>query len=181
MFGCGLLAVIAAARLAAQDSLPPWRGGTTASLGQPSRTSFYTGTSLGLDWRRGYEFAPAGYMVLGVNHDPRNPVQGILGLTAEAYAGLRSTRVDGGLRFLLQFPLVRLSFGGDYNVRDDRLGFLLGLTLPIRRGGLLASGSVFRAEWGPNPMAALRATALFPLGQPAAGRTRPRIDRVDIP
>jgi len=181
LLGCGLLAAVAATRLAAQDSLPPWRGGTTASLGQPSRTSFYTGGSLGLDWRRGYEFAPAGYVLVGVTHDPRNPVQGLLGLTAEGYAGLRSTQVDGGLRFLLQFPLVRLSFGGDYNLRDNRLGFLLGLTLPIRRGGLLTSGSVLRAEWSASPLAALRVTALLPLGQPAAGRTRPRGDRVDIP
>ncbi len=179
--GCGLLAAASAAPgLSAQDSLPPWSGGMTASLGQPSRVRLYTGGTFGLDWRRGYSAGPALYGAFGVTRDLKSPDVGVLAASAEAYGGLRSSEPDGGVRVLLQIPLLRLSVGGDYNIRDARLGFALGVTLPVRRGGVFQGGSLLRLEWGAAPLSALRTSVVIPLGQPTAGQTRPKRDRVDV-
>ena len=181
VLACALLAGAASVPcLSAQDSLPPWEGGLTASLGQPSRYRIYTGTSLGFDWRESRPLAPVVYGAFGVTRSLGSPVKGILAASAEGYGGLRSSRFDLGVRALLQMPILRLSVGGDYNLRDGRLGPMLGVTLPIHRGGIFGGGSVLRAEWSPGALAAVRASVLVPLRQAFAGRTRPRADRVDI-
>lgn len=178
--GCALLAGAAPLRLGAQDSLPPWEGGLTASLGQPSRTRLYTGTSFGLDWRESRPLAPVAYGAFGVSRSLGSPVKGLLAASAEGYGGLRSSRFDLGIRGLLRVPVLRLSAGADYNIRDGRVGPMLALTLPIHRGGIFGGGSVLRAEWNPGALAAVRASVLVPVRQAFAGRTRPRADRVDI-
>jgi hypothetical protein len=179
---CLLLASGAAALPAqAQDSLPPWEGGLTASLGQPSRTYFYGTGTLGLDWRGEHNPAPSLYAGIGVTRSLGNPVEGLLAASGEMYGGVRSARVDGGVRALVQVPSLRLTVGADYNARDNRFAALLGVTLALRRGGVFGGGSVLRAEWSSPPLDALRATVVIPVRQPAAGRTRPHRDRVDVP
>jgi len=179
--GCGLLAgAPSASRLLAQDSLPPWQGGLTASLGQPSRTWPYAGATFGFDWRAGRSSSPVVYGAFGVTQGIGSPVKGILAASAEAYGGLRSSLLDGGVRALLQMPILRILAGGDYNLREGRLGLMVGLSLPIRRGGVFGGGSVLRAEWSPGALSAFRASVLVPVGQPGAGRTRPRVDHVDV-
>ena len=49
--GVLLLLLLAPTPVVAQDSLPPWEGGFTTSLGVPPRTRWYTGGSLGLSWQ----------------------------------------------------------------------------------------------------------------------------------
>ncbi|HUL69550.1 MAG TPA: hypothetical protein VLT17_04840 [Gemmatimonadales bacterium] len=160
--------------------MPPWQGGLTASLGQPSRTSLYAGAGAGIDWREDSRVQPLAQAVFGVSHFLGNPVVGRLAVAAEGYAGSRADHVDGGARFLLQIPVLRISVGGDYNIRDARLGFTMGLTLPIRRGGVLRGGSLLRVDWSPQPLAGARVSVLVPVRQPRAGRTRPRSDRVNV-
>ena len=166
--------------LPAQDTLPPWEGGLTTSLGQPSRTMLYTGVSLGFDWRQGSPLEPAEHGLFGITRHFGNPVAGLLAGSAEGYAGFHATRVDGGLRALIQVPVLRLSLGGDYNLRDQRLAFVLGMTLPIRRGGVLRGGTLLRAQLRSGPLQAAQASVLVPVAQPFAGRTRPLSDRVDV-
>src|ERR1043165_3032017 len=179
--GRGLLvAALAASGLRAQDSLPPWEGGMTSSLGQPSRIRLYTGGGFGLDWRRGYSLGPAAYGHFGVTRTLMGPDIGLLAASVEGYGGLRSAEPDGGARLLLQLPALKISLGGDYNIRDNRLGFVLGLTFPVRRGGVFRGGTLARTEWTGGPLSAVRASVLVPVSQAVAGRTRPLSDRVDL-
>jgi hypothetical protein len=104
----------------------------------------------------------------------------VLAASAEGYGGLRSSQFDAGLRALAQVPILKLSVGGDYNLRDGRLGLLLGVTVPIHRGGIFGGGSMLRAEWSPGALAAVRASILVPVHNAFAGRTRPRTDRVEV-
>jgi hypothetical protein len=175
-----MAAALAASGLHAQDSLPPWEGGMTSSLGQPSRIRFHTGGAFALDWRRGYSLRPAVYGQFGLTRTLLSPDVGLLAASVEAYGGLRSTEPDGGARVLLQLPPLRLSLGGDYNVRDNRIGFVVGLTFPVRRGGVFRGGTLARTEWTGGPLSAVRASVLVPVGQATAGRTRPLTYRVDI-
>src|ERR1043166_4711149 len=177
--GRGLLCgALVASDLHAQDSLPPWEGGLTASLGQPTRLRFYAGGTFGLDWRRGYATGPAAYGQFGVTRSLLGPDVGLLAASVEAFGGLRNAEGDGGARVLLQLPVLRLALGGEYNFRDDRLGVALGLTFPMRRGGVFRGGSLARIEWTGGPLGALRTSVLVPVAQPTAGRTRPLTDRV---
>ncbi len=178
--GCGLLAATPWV-LRAQDSLPPWAGGFTASLGQPTRTRVYTGGSFGIDWRRGYGSAPVSYLTFGLVRDLGNPVVSTVAASVEGYGGLRSARPDAGIRALLHIPMLRSVAGVDYNARDARFGAMVGFSTPMRRGGLFHDGTVLRWEWSSGPLSALRASVVIPVRQTAAGKTRPLRDRVDIP
>lgn len=181
MAGAMGLLPAAASRLPAQDTLPPWEGGLTHSVGQPPRTRFHVGASAGADWRAGEDAAAAFYGLGGIWRDLANPVMGALAASLEGYAGLRATEADGGLRALLHVPTLGLSAGADYNVRANRVGAMLALTLPVRRGGILGGGSLLRLEWNPGAAGAARASVLVPVGQRSAGRTRPHRAEVDLP
>ena len=181
LFCLGLMPLAdGASKVLAQDSLPPWEGGRTASLGQPSRARLYTAGSFGVDWRRAYSTGPVAYGAFGVTRDIGSQVVGLLALSAEGYAGFRTDEFEGGARLYFQIPILRLSFGGDYNIRDDRLGLMLGFTMPVRRGGVLQGGSLLRFELGAAPLSAFRTSVVLPVRQPFAGHTRPRKDHVDV-
>jgi hypothetical protein len=166
--------------VAGQDSLPPWEGGLTFSLGQPARITYHLGAGLGLDWRQGRTVGPVGMLVVGVDRAVGDPVVGLLSGTAEMYAGSRSDQAVGGLRALIQIPALGLWLGGDYNLADDRVGGFVGASLAIRRGGLFGGGTLLRAEWNPGALAALRMSVLLPLGQLHPGGTRPRNNVVQV-
>jgi hypothetical protein len=169
-----LLAGALTGSLRAQDSLPPFEGGLTTSLGQPPRGNWHAGGTFGVDWREGEEAAIAGYGLFGGTLPIGPRLMDALALTGEAYAGVRSSALDGGVRALVQLPLLRLGVGADYNVRANRFGFIAAATLPVRRGGILGGGSMLRFEYEGGPLRAARATLLVPIGQPGAGHTRPR-------
>ncbi|HEX5818393.1 MAG TPA: hypothetical protein VFY20_05935, partial [Gemmatimonadales bacterium] len=169
-----LLAGALAGSLRAQDSLPPFEGGLTTSLGQPARHNWHAGGTFGVDWREDEESAIAAYGLFGGTLPIGPRLTNVLALTGEAYGGVRGSLLDGGVRALMQVPVLRLGVGVDYNVREHRVGFLAAATVPVRRGGILGGGSMFRLEYEGGPLRAARATLLVPLGQPRAGRTRPR-------
>jgi hypothetical protein len=163
--------------LRAQDTLPPWEGGLTSSLGQPPLTWFSAGASFGITRHEGRAFDPTGLLVFGASRPLSNPLF-MVAARAEAYSGLRGTSFDAGVRGLVEIPLMRLALGGDYNIRDNHLSFLLGMTLPFRRSGLFSRGDLLRIEGSPGRLKALRLTLTMPLGQPAAGHTRPQTDEI---
>ncbi|HET9294359.1 MAG TPA: hypothetical protein VFO06_08710, partial [Gemmatimonadales bacterium] len=174
-------AAAAPACLLAQDSLPPWQGGITTSLGQPSRAGLYTGGSLGYDWREGQSSSLVLYGFLGVNREIGNPIAAPLAASVEAYGGMEAENPEGGVRALFQLIPFHLSFGVDYRIPENRAGFILGVTSAVRRGGIFGAGTLLRFEWNAGTLGAARASVLVPLGQPVAGHTRPRSSRVDVP
>lgn len=176
-FWCLLLAVARPA--ASQDSLPPWEGGFTFSLGQPRRLHLQAGASVGADWRQDV-LHPVGLLSAGVSRSFGNPVVGALGASLEAFGGFRGVRPDAGLRALIMSPSLRLSGGVEVDARDGRIAPMLGYTMPFRRGGVFGGGSLVRLEWLPGAGMA-RASILAPVNEPWAGRTRPRTDEVSLP
>jgi hypothetical protein len=176
-----VLVLAAPAAAGAQDSLPPWEGGMTSSLGQPLRYGWYAGATLGADWRRppGADFSILG--ALGAVHALTNPVTGFLAAALEGYAGVRASEPAIGLRALLQVPILGVSAGVDYSVRDDRASPMVALALPVRRGGIVGRGTLLRAEWLPAADA-VRVSVLVPLLQTTPGHTRPlHAEEVTLP
>ena len=166
----------------AQDTLPPWLGGLTSSLGQPPRRHGYASVGLGFDGGRGAQFEPDPIIVggLGITKDLSNPVTSVLAGSVETFLSARGTVVDGGARAFFVSTALRLSAGIEYRARDDRLAPFFGLTMPVRRGGVFGGGTLLRAEFVPRDKGIARLSVLVPIAQPRAGRTRPRSDRIDV-
>lgn len=156
----------------AQDSLPPWEGGMTVSLGQPQRYFWYAGATLGADWRGPSGARTSIQAAFGAAHAFGNPVTGLLAGALEGYAGVRASEPDGGVRALLQIPLLGWSVGVDYSVPDDHGTAVFALSLPIRRGGIVGRGTLLRADWLPA-VGAAHLSVVVPLFRTAPGRTRP--------
>ena len=165
---------------AAQDSLPPWQGGITTSLGQPPRNNAYVGATLGADWRRAGATDLSLLGTLGTSRYLTNPVTGFVALAAEAYGGVRVTTPVLGGRLLLTVPMLGVGGGVDYSVRERRLSPVVEWALPLRRGGIVGRGSLLRAAWATRADA-IELGVVVPLGQSAAGNTRPRHAEVTLP
>ena len=163
---------------ATQDSLPPWNGGLTSSLGQPARSTWFGGATAGVAWQAASDVQPVGLLTFGNRRSIGNPVVGLLGASVEAYAGFRGAEVDGGARALVSLLSLRFQGGVEYDMRDNHLYPVLAFNAPLRRGGIFGGGSLLRAEWSIGN--AFRLSVLVPLAQPAAGRTRPRRDKVMV-
>jgi len=166
--------------LRGQDTLPPSQGGRIRSLGLPSVRKPYLGMSVGLN-----NFREADLTVharLGTYRDITLPTTGLLGVAAEGYLGAEggASGLDGGGRALLVSNLLRLGAGLDYNVRSRRLGFLLSLDFPVRRGGVLAHGSKLRLDIVTASDVAAQLAVQFPIRQSHRGTTRPGRDFVAL-
>ncbi len=157
----------------AQDIRPPSEGGFIKSMGQPSIWKWYAGASFGA-YLDGDAEDFTGYAEFGVSKDLLNPVMGALAFEPEVYGGFRADDLDGGLRALLASPLLSLGGGVDYNFKDESLHFLLRLSIPLRRGGVLGKGGDFRASWLPARGHSFNFGLTVPIGQPHRGNTRPR-------
>ena len=164
----------------AQDTLPPWEGGLTRSLGQPPRYRFFAGGTAGADWRAS-DLAPIGLATGGVFRSITSPITGLLGASLEGFAGFRGNEADGGVRLLLSSQTLRVSGGAEYDGRDGRVYPMLAYTTPVRRAGIFGGGSWLRIEWLPGAGSSVRASVLAPLHEPYAGRTRPRAGELNLP
>ena len=178
-----LLALLLVAALptngAAQDSLPPWEGGITTSLGQPARQRWYGGGTVTADNPPDGRAEISLLARLGIEGALTPPVVGLLAASAEVSAGLRGTRLATGIRALVGTPLLGFAAGLDFAGASGKLSPVLTWSLPLRRGGVVGKGSRFRVEWL-TMTGAVGASVLVPIRQPWAGQTRPRNAQVVI-
>jgi hypothetical protein len=172
----GKLVVLLAASLvsafpAAAQDVSPDEGGMITSLGQPSSLKPYGGLSLG-----GYYEDQAsdltGYLSAGIRKDLLSPVAAVAALQLEGYGGVRGSEVDGGLRALFAIPFIRLGFGVDWSFKDGSVPFLMRLSIPFRRGGVITRGGQVTVDWLPARNS-FNVGFNFPIGQEWAGKTRP--------
>jgi hypothetical protein len=169
---------------AAQDVLPPNRGGFTVSMGSPATWRWAAGFSAGV--HRGDDSKVTAYGTLGLYRDILNPMTAALGVLGETYVGTRGAftgtggGVDGGGRMGLYSPAMRLAFGGDFNARDRELDFFISMIHPFQRGGILVPGGALRIDYLPGRDHSLGVGLRLPFGQPFIGRTRPRQDHIEL-
>ncbi|UCC25155.1 MAG: hypothetical protein JSU98_15740, partial [Gemmatimonadales bacterium] len=170
--------------LAAQQVLPPNRGGFTESMGTPPVWRWHGGTAAAL--YRGEEDQAAFYAMAGVYRDLLDPTTAALGVVMEGYLGSRgvfteaANAVDGGLRIGLHSPVTRLGIGWDYNIRDREGDVVLSLVHPLKRGGFLVTGAAGRLDYLPGRRHSFAVSVRIPFGQRFLGRTRSPTDKVQL-
>lgn len=150
------------------------------SLGQPSDLKPFFRLGYGLDRGSTSDAAGAG-AAIGAFHDLFNPVYGALGLQVETYAGQQGDGFDAGMQAHLASPATFLQAGVDWNWRRREVGPVVGISLPLRRGGWPVRGSHLRLDWIPGRDQSVVIGFTFPLGQPLQGRTRSRSVDVVLP
>ena len=161
------------------ESAPPEKGGQTESLGMPP---IYKGRAgFELQWYRPSTLsAMAGLGNLGFWRDLGSPVVGIAALGIEGYAGYRAQEFAGGLRAYYSIPSFHIILGYDRDFSEKQGSFLLGLDLPIRRGGIFGRGTTLDIRWLPGYDATFSLGIGVPLWGKNLGKTRPRHDSVKL-
>ena len=148
----------------------------TPSLGQPSRWQPYLVAaghrSAIKDWHS--------QLSLGIHRPLGNPLVGLLGVAAEAYA-TADPGVEPGARLLATSRMLGLSAGVDWDARSRTVDGFVSFQTAVRRGGLLGRGTMLRADWFPGRADALNVGVFMPFGSRIAGRSRPRDTDVDAP
>ena len=172
----GKLAVLVAASLlsalpAGAQDVSPDEGGKIASLGQPSWNNPYGGISGGGYYENQASDFTA-YLSAGIRKDLLSPVLAVAAVQLEGYGGVRGGEADGGLRALFSIPFIRLGFGVDWSFKDGSLPFLMRLTIPFRRGGVITRGGQLMVDWLPA-RSSFNVGFNFPIGSSWAGKTRP--------
>jgi hypothetical protein len=152
-------------------------------MGQPPRWFPYAGASLALNQLSG-ESAVGGTALLGVQRPLMNPLTGGPALALEGYvggAGAPISGLDGGFRAAVAIPILFTQLGVDWNLRVDRAQFFMSMIFPPIRGGLFGTGGQVRVDWVPARDQTVQLGLTFPLGQPWAGKTRPRRIEAELP
>ncbi len=170
--GLAVAALPAPGTAGAQVRAAPEAGGRTMSLGQPPLWRWQAGAGAGA-W---FEDPPTTAMVraqAGVLRALLNPVTGLAELSLEGYVGTRGERAEAGARVMLQVPYLSTAAGVDYNARTNFADLLVTVHTPVRRGGLLARGTLVRIDWYPLSRHSFLIGMAVPLGDPRAGRSRP--------
>ncbi len=180
LFLTAAIALASPLALAAQVPVHPDSGGLTKSMGLPLIWKPYLGWEAGA--YRPTEDTQFGVLAdVGVFKELFNPTIGGPGLQGEGYVGARESGPDGGLRALLAIPMVRLGLGADYNFRDATLDFLVRISAPLRRSGIIGNGSRFRLNWLPWRGHTVSFGLTVPLGQGELGDTRTRNAHASLP
>jgi hypothetical protein len=150
------------------------------SMGKPPVWKPFTGGFYGLD-RTGDDAKSGGGAYLGVYKDLMPSIVG-MGVSAEGYLGGYSglSGVNGGGRALLELRSLYLKAGVDYDVQREDTSFILSLTVPLRRGGILGHGTHVRADWLPGRGNSWNFGLQVPL-EPIMGNTRPRVTDTPLP
>lgn len=163
----------------AQERRPPEEGGEIYSLGLPGRTLLHGGITAGA-YRPEEDRQFIAYGSLAGYRDLIHRAYTIIGLWGEGYVGYRDVNegdVDAGLRAMIMAPAFKIGAGIDYNLYDKESDAIFSLMLPLRRGGILGHGSMFRLDWLPtrgNTFSVGIEVAM----QRYAGKTRPPKDHV---
>jgi hypothetical protein len=97
-----------------------------------------------------------------------------IGVSGEGYLGGSSSLsgVKGGLRALAELRSLFLKAGVDYDLQREDASFVLSLTFPLRRGGILGHGTHVRVDWLPGRGNSWNFGLQIPL-EPHMGKTRP--------
>ncbi len=153
------------------------------SMGQPKRWRPYVGGVATLTGLSG-PTAAGGAAFLGLQHPLMNPMVGGPTLAVEGYAGAAGapvSGVDGGFRAMMALPVFFTQVGVDWNLRVDRVQFLMSVIAPPVRGGLFGRGGQLRFDWIPARNQTVQLGLTLPIAQPWVGRTRPRRTAVPLP
>ncbi len=178
LFIVGCFGLMVAAEGVAQ-TLPPEKGGTILSIGQPPRFKWNGGVGLGAylnDDRQDF----LGIVELGVSKDLLSPVAAALAAGFEGYGGVRGDRLDAGLRAFLAIPIFLVGGGADYNARDGDFTGFFSLNVPVARGGVWGTGANLRINWYPWKGHTFTVGFTWPLRQRWAASSRPRDTRVRV-
>jgi hypothetical protein len=169
-----LFAVFAATADAQTAITPPGPPPAVFSIGQPPQWQF-DASALGLVRER--DDQGAARLIAGVRRPILNPLTGLLAARAEAYATLGSP--TAGIRALAEIQALGLAAGIDWAPADRRVATLLRFQTAIRRGGIVGHGSMVRVDWLPA-LSSVGVGLSVPVGNPLAGRTRPRTTAVSL-
>ncbi len=168
----------------APEPVPPPPAGTVPepirSLGQPGPWKPYLTLGLGYARESGEDLGLAGG-ALGTYRDLFPSLGGRLGWQAEAYGGTVGSDLDGGGRLMLRSPFYLLGGGLDFNARLGQFRGIASLQFPPVRGGLFGRGAEIRLDWLAGEAQAVQLGVQLPIGEPRAGRTRPRREAVRLP
>jgi hypothetical protein len=107
-----------------------------------------------------------------------NPVAGVLSVGGEAYTAFRGKTY--GARVLAEVPVLGLSGGIDWDMKDGHLSPAFSFRTAILRGGLLGHGTMARVDWLPTRDQTIAVGLSVPVFRPLAGLTRPRETHVDL-
>jgi phosphatidylserine/phosphatidylglycerophosphate/cardiolipin synthase-like enzyme len=162
----------AAQQLPAPATPPP----PVVSMGQPHLWQPYASGVATF----GRDNGDDGGLALGVYHPIGSPVNGVMGLSVEAYA-LAGAHGTGGARLLGVTRAVNLGYGVDWDAREHNFAFMLSYNTALRRGGIFGRGTTLRVDWIPPRSSAVDVGLTVPIGQRYAGRTRPHDTGVDLP
>lgn len=172
----GLLAIAIIARsphAQTSDSLLRGAAHPVFSMGQPSRWLPYASA-----FGTAREASPAGIgALIGVTHPILNPVTGLFSVSAEVLDEWQARRNGVGAHLIANAPAFGLGVGIDWTSTSGA-NSLVTFQTAVRRGGLVGLGSMLRIDWRPA-LHGVRAGIQVPVGQPFAGRTRPRHTDVD--
>ncbi|MBU8921025.1 MAG: hypothetical protein KOO63_04300 [Bacteroidales bacterium] len=172
LFSLILFAILLPRSSPCSEDRPPERGGKVKSLGLPRRIKPYAGVEWGFYRPTQDNWGFCGRMNAGFYVDILNPAISILGFRTEGYWGNRDTKMDGGLRSMLDMPHFHFSAGVDFNIRDRETDFILMMSHPLVRGGLFDLGGNVYADWLPGRDNTVHFGLTVPLGQRNLGKTR---------
>lgn len=170
--------------LSAQETPPPNRGGFTTSMGIPTAVNFAAGFTAGV--HRGDINETTAYLFGSLYRDLINPAIAAVGFKLDLYGGRRgnfeswSDGWDGGARMGIYSPVARFALGADYNIQDDEVDFFLSLIHPLKRGGILMDGGMFRLDYLPGRKHTMAMGFSLPVGQRFVGKTRPVDDFAEL-
>ena len=171
-----MLAVSPLRGASAQSAGDPVAPPAIKSMGQPPLWQPYT--SVVATFGRNND--ATGGVELGLFHPRGSPVNGLFGLAAEGYLFASDGGATGGARLLGVTRAINLGYGVDWDARENNYAFILSFNTAVRRGGLLGRGTQLRVDWIPARGSGLDVGITIPLGQPYAGRTRPRNTGVSL-
>jgi len=177
---CGAVLLSASGSSIAQTetAVPPMRGETVNSMGQPMRWMPYLG--LALVWNRQDPSSGGLELYGGVYKDLINPSIAGFGFVGEAYWRTLEGENDGGLRAFLASPFLGLQAGADYAFVEEEFDFVMSLSFPWRRAGPIGRGDLIRIDYFPGRDHSFSFGLSIPIFQQWKGKTRPQRDSVEL-
>jgi hypothetical protein len=144
-------------------------------MGQPAKIQLH-GALLGFQGFGDYSLRG----ILGAHKALFNPLTGVLGITAEAYAQNENFNT-AGIRLLATSRVIGLSAGLEQTLAgNEGLGLAFSWQTAVRRGGIFRHGTLLRLDWLPRSDGMLGAGISIPIDQKFAGRTRERVTAIRV-